>query len=91
MCILELGQVITGAQIRAARSALGWSGSELAQACDVSLRTISKIETYNGLPDARIATLVKLKSSLEAAGIEFIGTPDDAPGIRIRTRAPRAR
>ncbi len=26
---------------------------------------------------------MKLKATLEAAGIEFIGTPDDRPGIRI--------
>jgi hypothetical protein len=27
--------------------------------------------------------LLKIQTTLEAAGIEFIGTPDDAPGIRI--------
>jgi hypothetical protein len=27
--------------------------------------------------------MIALKATLEAAGIEFIGTPDDAPGIRI--------
>ena len=26
------------------------------------------------------------KRPLEAAGIEFIGTPDDSPGIRLRSR-----
>ncbi|MBU3993618.1 MAG: transcriptional regulator, partial [Alphaproteobacteria bacterium] len=70
---------------------LGWSGSDLAEICDVSLRTISKIETFSGLPDARVATLVKLQSALEAAGIEFIGTPDNAPGIRIHARPPQSR
>jgi hypothetical protein len=27
---------------------------------------------------------MSIKMALEAAGIEFIGTPDDGPGIRIR-------
>ncbi len=27
--------------------------------------------------------MLAIKSALEAAGIEFIGTPGDAPGIRI--------
>ncbi|SMH56245.1 hypothetical protein SAMN05661107_3223 [Maritimibacter sp. HL-12] len=27
-------------------------------------------------------------STLESAGIEFIGTPDDAPGIRIHRTGP---
>ncbi|WP_269812835.1 hypothetical protein [Pontibaca salina] len=30
------------------------------------------------------ANIQAIKSSLEAAGIEFIGTPEDGPGIRIR-------
>jgi hypothetical protein len=27
---------------------------------------------------------MSIKMALEAAGIEFIGTPDDGPGIRVR-------
>ena len=30
------------------------------------------------------ATLDKIKAALESAGIEFIGTPEDGPGIRLR-------
>ena len=78
--------MITGSQIRAARTAIGWSGADLSEISGVSLRTISTIEASNGLPDARISTVTKLKSALESAGIEFIGSPDDAPGIRIHTR-----
>lgn len=25
-----------------------------------------------------------IRAALEAAGIEFVGTPDDGPGIRLR-------
>ena len=84
MRILGRDQVITGTQIRAARSALGWSGSDLARIAGISLRTVTKIEVQGGLPDARISTIVKLKLCFETAGIEFIGTPEDGPGIRIR-------
>ena len=28
-------------------------------------------------------TIVKIKSALEEAGIEFIGTPDEGPGVRL--------
>jgi len=59
------------------------SGAELAAKSELSLRTVTKIETFEGFPDARIATVTTIKAALEAAGIEFIGTPDDAPGIRI--------
>jgi len=62
------------------------SGAELASRSGISLRTVTKIEAFSGLPDARIATITELKAVLESAGIEFIGTPDDGPGIRIRPR-----
>jgi hypothetical protein len=29
-------------------------------------------------------TVVAIKNALEKAGIEFIGTPDDKPGVRLR-------
>ena len=77
--------MITGSQIRAARAALGISGAQLAIQTELSLRTVTKIEAVDGLPDARIATVVTIKTALETAGIEFIGTPDDGPGIRIRS------
>ena len=78
--------MITGGQIRAARAGLGLTGSELSKISGVSLRALSKIEGFQGLPDARVSTLVKIKDSLEAAGIEFIGTPEDGPGIRIHAK-----
>lgn len=30
--------------------------------------------------------MIALKATLEAAGVEFIGTPDDGPGIRIHRK-----
>ena len=78
--------MITGSQIRAARAALGISGAILAQSSGVSLRALAKIESFDGLPDSRVSTLSKLKIALEAAGIEFIGTPEDGPGIRIHSK-----
>jgi transcriptional regulator with XRE-family HTH domain len=78
--------MITGSQIRAARTALRWTAEELGATSGVGARTIKRIEAQDGLPESTITTMAKLKSSLEAAGIEFIGTPDDGPGIRIHAR-----
>jgi DNA-binding XRE family transcriptional regulator len=75
--------MVTPAQIRAARAALGWSAADLAKAAGLSLRTIQAIETNLGLEKARKSSVLALRVSLEDAGIEFTGTPDDAPGIRI--------
>lgn len=75
--------MLTGTQIRIARTALRWSAEELASQSGVGSRTIKRIEMVAGLPSSNVTTLAKLKTSLEAAGIEFIGGPEDRPGIRI--------
>ncbi len=75
--------MLTSAQIRCARAALGWSAQNLAEKSGVVRRTIAAIEAQSGVPGANSATLLKIQNALEAAGIEFIGSPDDAPGIRI--------
>ncbi len=76
--------MITGIQIRAARSSLKWSASQLSEASGVSVPTIQRFEQAEGVPPSRSSTLIEIKKTLEAAGIEFIGTPDDGPGIRLR-------
>lgn len=75
--------MLTSSQIRAARHAVGWSADQLAQKCALSRRTIVSIEKAEGVPPVNTTTLVKIQTALEAAGIEFIGGPGDAPGIRI--------
>ena len=75
--------MITGSQIRAARSVLKWSIEELSDHSGVGARTIKRFEAANGIPPSRSSTLHDVKSALEAAGIEFIGTPTDRPGIRL--------
>lgn len=77
--------MIVGAQIRCARAALGWSLADLAKNSGVSLSTIRRAEMDDGVPKTTPPNLMALKATLEAAGIEFIGGPGDAPGIRIHT------
>jgi transcriptional regulator with XRE-family HTH domain len=82
--------IATGSQLRAARNAIDWSLEELAQRSDVSLRTLIRYERNDTVPSSRGGNLEKVIATLEAAGIEFIGTPDDAPGIRIHRVQDRA-
>ena len=77
--------MLTGQQIRMARSALKWSARELADRTGLAMKTIQRIEATDGTPSSYTSTLTDLKACFEAAGIEFIGTPDDRPGIRINT------
>ena len=70
-------------QIRMARAALGWSLELLSEKSGVSARTIRRIESEGGLEKATKANLKLIRETLEAAGIEFIGSPDDGPGVRL--------
>ena len=78
--------MLTGQQIRMARSALKWSARELAERTGLAMKTIQRIEATDSTPSSYSSTLTDLKACFEAAGIEFIGTPEDAPGVRIHTQ-----
>ena len=75
--------MVTGNQIRLGRFALRWSVKDLSDQSGVSVRTIKRIEALDGVPPSSAVAVDSLRRCLEYAGIEFIGTPDDAPGIRI--------
>ncbi len=78
--------MLTSEQIRSARHALRWTVSELAEISKVSTSTIKRMEAEDGVPNSTQANISAIGSAFEAAGIEFIGSPDDAPGIRIHPR-----
>ena len=80
---------ITGFQIRAARHGLKISAEKLSELSGVSARTIKRMETENDVPKSTVPNLNAIQAALESAGIEFIGSPDDGPGIRIRTSPPK--
>lgn len=75
--------MIASEQIRAARALLKLSVVDLAKASGVGVATIKRIEASDGLPSANARTLDALRKALQALGIEFIGAPDDAPGLRV--------
>ena len=76
-------QELTGQQIKAARGALGWSVQDLSDRTGVGTATISRYELAASAPKSRKDNLKRVRSAFEAAGIEFIGSPNDRPGIRI--------
>lgn len=79
--------MLTSNQIRIARFALRWSMQELSEKTDASMRTLRRIEATDSIPHSSAATVQSLQDCLEAAGIEFIGSPDDRPGILIGRQA----
>lgn len=77
--------MITGSQVRAAKALLNWSGSVLAEQADIAISTIRRIEAVDGvLPSASARVLQAIQIALENAGVEFIGSPDDRPGVRLK-------
>jgi transcriptional regulator with XRE-family HTH domain len=76
--------LITSSQLRAARALLKITASDLASISGVGISTIKRFELSDGVPSGNIKTIDALKKALENAGIEFIGTPDDRPGVRLK-------
>lgn len=75
--------MITGLQIKLARTALGFSVRELGSRAGITANTISRYE--NGA-DALGSTIQKLVDVLEAEGIEFI--PENGGGVGVRLSKP---
>lgn len=75
--------MITAAQLRAARGALAISIRQISEHTGIGTATLVRYEAADKIPLSRKGHLQTLRKFFEAAGIEFIGTPDDRPGIRI--------
>ena len=71
-------------QIKAARALLDWSQEQLAEQSDVSIPTVKRLEAQDGMVGGRADTGDKLRTALEAAGIEFIGESGRGAGVLIR-------
>lgn len=78
--------MITSAQIRAARALLRWSSANLSEQSGVGNATIKRLEVMEGVPAGQVRTIMAIKEALESAGVEFIGTPEDHPGVRLLTK-----
>ena len=66
--------MITGAQIRAARALLGWSGRALAKKADVPDHSLEWIEGDGTITAKDRSALKALQDALEEVGVEFIGS-----------------
>ena len=75
--------MITSGQIKAARSLLGWTARDLAARSGIGFSTMIRLESSEGVPSSNVKTLDAIQRSLEESGIQFIGTPDDGPGVRL--------
>jgi hypothetical protein len=78
--------MISTDQVRAARALLRWSAQQLADASGVGVATIRRMEVVDGVPSGQIRSLLAIQTALESAGVEFVGSPTDNPGVRLKTK-----
>ena len=76
--------MITSGQIRGARALLDWSRQVLSERSGVGISALMRLEASDGIPSGNIKTFEAVQKTFEQAGIEFIGTPDDCPGVRLK-------
>ncbi|MET3754681.1 transcriptional regulator with XRE-family HTH domain [Rhizobium binae] len=65
-----------------ARAALGMGVRELAEAAKVSTNTITRFEKGDEILKSRTVDAIRL--ALEAAGVIFIDSNGNGPGVRLR-------
>ncbi|HWJ36419.1 MAG TPA: hypothetical protein VNR70_14220 [Steroidobacteraceae bacterium] len=82
--------MITAFQLRAARALLGIDQPVLARHAGLSLPTIQRMETSDGLIRGNVDSLTKVVQALEDMGIELIGEGSVSSiggrGVRLRDR-----
>ena len=84
----DVWNMITGAQMRAARALLGIDQRALAERSGLSLPTIQRMESSDGVIRGNVDSLMKLVDALAAAGIELIGegavSQGGGRGVRLK-------
>ena len=73
---------MTPAQCRAARGLIRWTQPGLAKAAGVSDVTVRKFENDQATPQR--TSLDVMRRAFEAAGVIFIETNGEGPGVRLR-------
>lgn len=85
--------MITAAQLRAARALLGLDQRSLADAAQLSVPTIQRMEASEGIIRGTVDSLMKLVTALDAAGVELIGEDAQSTGggrgVRLKANSNR--
>ena len=62
------------------------TATRLAELSGVAYTTVVRMESSDGIPSGQVKTLDSVQKVLEEAGIEFIGAPEDGPGVRLHKK-----
>ena len=77
--------IVTGAQLRAARGLLNMSVSDLSERTGLAINTIRKAEKTNGPAEVTTASARLLVTTLAAAGVLFIAADRHGAGVRLES------
>lgn len=62
---------------------LKWSLADLSEKSDIGTSTLKRFEAADGVPNGHLSTFTKLIEVFSKAGVQFIGAPNDGPGVRL--------
>ena len=83
--------MISAGQLKAARALLGIDQKELAQLSGLSLPTIQRMESSEGVIRGNVDSLMKLLEALDDAGVIIIrpgDVSDGSAGRGVRLKSP---
>ena len=75
--------VLTAGQLRAARGFVSWSARQLAEAANLGLSTVQRVEAGGSITAANMDAI---RRALEAAGVEFIPENGGGAGVRMKVK-----
>lgn len=72
MVVISMVHYIGGAQVRAARGILKWSVADLAAKSGVSVSTIKRLESVDGVPNIQTSKLQAIHDAfIKTGSVEF--------------------
>ena len=74
---------MTGNQLRAARSLIGWSQAQVAEKASLSVPTVKRAEGQGAIA-ASADAVSAIRAALEAAGVVFLPENGNGPGVALR-------
>lgn len=77
---------LSGRQIAAARTLVGMSQPELAEAASISVPTLRRMEASPGEASGLANNVAAVQAALVAAGVEFIKPNGGGAGVRLASR-----
>lgn len=81
-----MDQNISGRQLAAARALVGLTQAKLANAANISVPTLKRMEASEAAVTGMKNNIAAIRAALENAGVTFIDENGSGAGVRLRKR-----